>query len=439
MNGKMSETILIECLDYLEQGDALPEILARYPEHAAELRPFLEIAAMLPQLASQPTLAAKNSSRDAFLAQAAAMKASPRTAVSFWQRLRRVLAPVAALALILLLLSAALIPVSAAALPGDTLYGAKLFVEEVQLRLTSDAEAMARLADQFREERIREVESLLRAGRSADVGFEGRIEALGVTSWTVAGLQVLLQDSTVIEGTPREGALAQVYGRTDGGQLLGERLIVLTGSRLPDVIPDATPTPTVTATPEPSVIAEPSVTPTPTATPSATPEATLTLSPTAVPTETSGAAPPATPQPPPPDDGNSNDDGANDNGGDKNDNDDGDDNANDDDNNDNNAGEDNGGDNDGGGDDDGNDNDDNDNDAGEDSGGDNDGGGDDDDNDNDGGGDDDDNDNDGGDDNAGNDNDGGDDDDDNDNDYNDNDGGDGDDVGALSRAIALVA
>ena len=49
------DSILIACLDALENGESADEILARYPEYIEALRPFLDTAVMLHELPPPPT------------------------------------------------------------------------------------------------------------------------------------------------------------------------------------------------------------------------------------------------------------------------------------------------------------------------------------------------------------------------------------------------
>ncbi len=365
----VSDQTLRTALDMLEQGMAADDILARFPAEAAGLRPFLNTAAQLSVLAPNPPLAAKVASRKAFLTAAAV----PAVTVSrpWWFWLRKALAPTLALAAFLIFFGMAFVSASAASLPGDALYNTKLFVEQARLSRAGSPEERMALIEQFRQERIREVEMLLLSGRDADVTFDGMIEALTDDHWLVSTILVGVTGETAVEGTPQIDELARVYGRTHDGNLTASRILVLTGNLPPPepVLPvdtDETPTPTMTATPSHTPTATPTATstntptttstatPTPTETPTETPTPTKTATPTLTPTYTPTPPPTAT-QPLPPDNGNDNDndndDDGNDNDDDGNDNDD-DGNDNDDDGNDN---DDNGNDND----DDDNDNDDN--------------------------------------------------------------------------------
>lgn len=335
---EMHDSVLIEALDLLESGASIDSIVARFPERAAELRPFLLTAAALGQLAAQPTLTAQAQSKRTFLAAAEQMAtAQTRPASAGWWR--RLLAPALALLLVVFLGGAGLAAASGTATPGDALYGTKRFIEQTRLSLTGDPERAAALREQFRQERVREVERLLAEGRRAAVSLTGPIEAIRDDGWVVAGVPVAITAGTVVDGWPAVGAVAQVEGQTGEGVVVAERVIVLVGGPLPEPTPlpvdeggedmendDGEDDPAVVPGLPPATTATPSPTATATASPAAT------TPPTALPTAEPSATPPPTAAPPPTatpddddDDDNGGDDNANDNGGDDNANDNGDD------------------------------------------------------------------------------------------------------------------
>jgi hypothetical protein len=316
------ERKVIEALDALERGETIEQIVARYPEAAADIRPILETAALLAARRLQPSLDAQNRSRQAFLAQADAVShtaagSTPPRRPFAW--LRQLLWPAASLALVALFLGAWLLSASASAVPGDTLYNVKRQVEAVRLSWTADPATQADLLEQFNQERIREIRALLRANRTATVAFQGILETAEGDLWTVAGLPLVITPDTQITGRPAAGLLAIVTAQTQDGRLLATA-VTIPGSEEPEPTPTAAPpsptlqptetaTPSATPTAEPTEMATADLTATPTATPSATatptPSATATLTPTPFPTWT------ATPTIPPPinDNENENDNG----------------------------------------------------------------------------------------------------------------------------------
>ena len=364
MNEDM-ERIYGEAIDLLEQGVSVEAILARYPANEADLRPFLRTAAALATLATQPSLTAEQQSKRAFLAAASGpVPAARRSSSAGW--LRRLLAPVLAVLLVVFLGGAALAGASGSAMPGSALYGTKRLVEDVRLGLAADPERAAALRERFRQERVREVERLLANGATAEVMLSGEIEAIAPDAtgqlWTVAGQPVLVTAATQGEGVAGVGSLVEVEGRTANGVLRATQFRLLSGA-LPAPTP-STP-PTVAPTPAPAASDTPAATPTGQVTPTATatPPATATASPSPAATVAPATLPPS----PTPGDDNANDNGGDDNANDNDDNGNGNDNGGDDNANDN---DDNGGDDNNSGDDNANDNDDNGGDDQDDSGGD---------------------------------------------------------------------
>ncbi len=331
------EQKLIECLDALENGESLDVILRRYPNDAAQLRPFLETAVQLDQLPIQPTVAAQTASKQTFLEQAAVMKAAP--AVPFWKSWQQWFRLATALAMFLMLFLVGAAYASTKSVPGDFLYNGKRFIEDVRLQAASPLQKIE-LADRYNQERITEINQLLSAGREEDVSFYGFIEAVvDDDTLTIADLTVLLNENTEIEGDVAVGYFAEVHGRTQNNAILAAHIIIASPSPAEDTTPKPEPTstatpqmtatPTNTGTPTVTITATPTKTVTPTATATDTPTPTITPSPT----ETATPPPTIAPTTPPaaPDDDNSNEgeDNSNDNSGDDNSNEDAD-NSNDD-------------------------------------------------------------------------------------------------------------
>jgi hypothetical protein len=373
------EFTLIECLDALAKGEPLDVILSRYPEDATGLRPLLQTAAELPALRLEPLPSTQAIARRSFLNQAGLLREQAER--RRWRLPIRLLAPLAALAL-LLVLFAQVVAASAAALPGDMLYPIKRTAEDARLLLTTDRDGLSK---QIEQERRNEVAALLRTGGTAEVEFAGPIETIGQDSWQIAGLEVRLASGTHIYGTPAPGRRVQVRGQVATGVLTAAAIAVEAGG--PPLVSTATPTATRTPTAAATRTATASSTPRPSATPTRTPNptATPTAVPTMIPTPVPTIAAPPPPPPPTPslapilpttpaDDDNDNDDNS---GNDDDDNDNDDNSGNDNDDNDDNSGngnDDNGND-DNGNDDNGNDNSD-DNSGNDDNSGSNEGGGD---------------------------------------------------------------
>lgn len=282
---KLSDTVLIEALDLMDQGLGVDDILVRFPQQAADLRPFLTTAAALPGLAAPPSPAAELASKHAFLAEASRLATGAARPRSTRGGLWRLLAPTLAVLVMLIAGGAGLARASVAAVPGDALYQTKLFIEETQLNLTDDPERAAELRHRFSQERLNEVEQLLAAGREAEVSLTGEITAMDGARWTVGGVPVVVSEATEVDGTPSIGAQVQVDGHTAGDAVVARRVTLLVGPVRPLPTPPSPPTgPQSVPAQSPSA---PSVTPSATSTPA--PTATSTPAPTASPTPSPAA------------------------------------------------------------------------------------------------------------------------------------------------------
>jgi len=318
------ESVLIEALDALEAGDKVEAILARYAEHQVELRPILLTASKLTNVRVAHSLEGQAASRQRFLDYAAATAAPARQRKSMFVFLRRFALATAALLIVFTLLGTGVLFASSEAVPGDALYQAKRFFEDTRFALTGDTAAREELQQSFEGTRLREGRTLLRMGRSEEVTFMGTIESMEGNTWQVAGIKVVILDSTSISGeTEAEvGDLVQISGLTADGRVDARSVII---HKLGDSLPQATPDP---GSDDPAESR-----PSPTNTATSTPTATHTPTPTATPTEEATPTPSATPTPQPPENSNANSNengGGNDNERNGNDNDnDGDDNEND--------------------------------------------------------------------------------------------------------------
>jgi hypothetical protein len=276
------EVKLIECLSALDQGESIEQVLARYPDDAAQLRPVLNTAMQLPAMRMQPSEAQKLKAREAFLKQAAALRQSKRRTSGFFPRFATALI---AGALLLAVVSGGAVAASAAARPGDPLYGLKRTVENARLALSPDDSTRGALAAQFEQTRVDEVKSLVDDKRAEAVDFSGPIESLQPNAWIVASVTVNVDRSTQIKGTPLLGAHAHVQGETeDTGVVASEIEVDFSGTPQPTPPVDDTPTPTPTRpviapfqnTPEPGDTPSPTIAvtsrPRPTVAPTATPQ-----------------------------------------------------------------------------------------------------------------------------------------------------------------------
>ena len=254
------EAKLIQCLDGLENGESLDQVLARYPDDANQLRPLLETSVQLFEMRLAYSVEARSKSRETFLKEASLLRDSPTQPLVIFGGFRRLALMLSSAAIVGILVLAILIGISTSSIPGEALYGTKLTVENMRLALTSDLGDRRALEDQFEQERVREIGALLKAGRQADVEFRGRIEAIQADSWIVADLPVIIGPDTDVNQDPWIGAFALVVGRTEDGKVRALSVIIIGSPDEPQPQPTPTPEPQIT----PTITEQPFATITPT-------------------------------------------------------------------------------------------------------------------------------------------------------------------------------
>ncbi len=209
-------SILDECIQELQAGIDLEEILARYPKYARELRPLLETVAWTKNARTsiQVPVDAQSLSRKVFTSARPARQS--RSALhSFNLRLAFSFTAII-LGLIIGLLGTTV--ASAQALPGDTLYPVKMAWEQVQISLTSGTAQRLALQETFNQQRIAEVSRLINLGRKSNVSFSGLLVGSN-KSWNVDGIDLNVPDQQAGKLTDLENTVVQVTGETDGNSV----------------------------------------------------------------------------------------------------------------------------------------------------------------------------------------------------------------------------
>jgi hypothetical protein len=159
-------TRLDRCLDALKDGRSLHRVLQQSPAERDELIDLLRVSTDVAQLQlPAPDPAFKLRTRNLMLAVAAQRRASAARSRGFARPVFRL---AGALALAGALLGAGIVAVAAQSLPGDPLYQVKRGVEQVQLTLTVDPAANARLRMQLATRRVSEAGRLSAQGRVAE-------------------------------------------------------------------------------------------------------------------------------------------------------------------------------------------------------------------------------------------------------------------------------
>ena len=161
---KNIEDILDQCLEELQRGKTLDEVLSAHPDHAGELRPLLETATALKELPDpQPSMGGLME-----LMARQAVEEHELAARKYRFFSRPILLRVAAAILILFLAGYGTVAVSANALPGQMMYPVKLFTEKVRFFLAVTSENKVELRIVYSEERLKELVKKFNNGGGVD-------------------------------------------------------------------------------------------------------------------------------------------------------------------------------------------------------------------------------------------------------------------------------
>lgn len=283
-----------DCIDRLRTGHTVEDCLTLYPRYAVLLRPMLEAGNLVKRAQITPMEISSAQERVRLRYEAAVLTPSRQRAYP----LRQFVSLAAAILLMFVMVSGGTGVLAESSLPGDVLYGYKLFTETLRLSLFEDAT----LRQQFAARRIAEVHQLIDLNRSAEITFEGQVDSIAPTTWIVASLPIQITTNTSHLDSIRSGDRVKVEGYTTPEGTIVATTITLIEPGLSEPLPTLntmTPQPTNTATTvpsfTPSITPSATRTPSPTATKTSTPSITPSITPTASFTATKTTTPSSTP------------------------------------------------------------------------------------------------------------------------------------------------
>lgn len=256
------ERILDECLAaVLRDGHTIDDCLARYPDHAAQLRPALQAALLTAHLKNPQMPAASVNRLETHLRQQ--MQATPSAPrVVRFTPLRRAAAMIALVLLFLTAAGGGTVAASADSLPGDPLYGIKRLWEQIVLLLSPLTGERDDLWLHLAQTRLAEAEELARRGDLNHQALADLYDSMQ-QSLLLADENTRPQVEAYLDEV--EAALILIAPPADSLPLYTQLLIQARGGTI-----ESPPQPPITTTPSPTVTLSPSETPTPTQTPAAT-------------------------------------------------------------------------------------------------------------------------------------------------------------------------
>jgi len=232
--------ILEICLQEIENGVDIDSVLFRYPEHAEELRPMLEVSVHAKSIASPEASAdVIRRNRSKVLQHAAQMReAKAPSARRLWSvPLRRALVTLIVVG-VLFISSTGLVRAASTTLPGDNLYPVKRTWEDVNILFTFNVQTREALEVEHENERLDELKNVFAAGRSVPVDFSGLVTRQNADLWLIAGVPVAVSAQTEL---PTQsivvGNAVHVLGMTQkDGAVLAQRIELLSADTpLPEV------------------------------------------------------------------------------------------------------------------------------------------------------------------------------------------------------------
>jgi uncharacterized membrane protein YgcG len=204
--------ILEACLQELENGVDVEELLKRHPEYAEELRPILSASIQARSIAvPAPSTDIVRRNRAKLMQRAAEMreaKAVPRK--RFFPLFQR-LAIVLSLLVLFLASGTRLVHASSTALPGENLYPVKRTWEDLRLLFVFNQQLRESLKEQYEVERLDEVNELLAKGRGETIQFAGVFKIVNNKTY-VSGIQVILPAAIPL---PANGSVVMISGSTN--------------------------------------------------------------------------------------------------------------------------------------------------------------------------------------------------------------------------------
>jgi hypothetical protein len=165
-NMREFDNILNECIERVFRGEPIEACLKAFPQHAAELEPLLRTA-IDTHKAAEISPRPEFRQRAGYEFQTAIRDMKPDKKSLFMRQIRWVTA--LSVILVILMAGSGTLAASADSLPDESLYGIKLFTEEVRLALTTSKTAKAELYAEFVDTRVEEIIKMADKGNAEQV------------------------------------------------------------------------------------------------------------------------------------------------------------------------------------------------------------------------------------------------------------------------------
>lgn len=213
------------CLESLQSGTELEQVLNLFPQWRVELGSLIKSAFFLQQMGEAIQLPDRmlKENRSEFLQ--AVQETVPATRPMRASIINRTIIWGFLLILAFLVGILGLGVLSSRALPGSAFYPFKEGSRQVRLLLTRDPKERIRLDLSYDQERVQEVVILEQKASQAAVRFGGNYSLSQEGDWLIAGLPVTLQSDTQLVGDIPPGIYVRVDGKLlSDGSIMAERI-----------------------------------------------------------------------------------------------------------------------------------------------------------------------------------------------------------------------
>lgn len=220
MQNEAQARALDVCIQHIQNGEKLEQILELYPQWTAELTPPLESVQVLrvyvESFPPDPTAIAQNRNNFLYNAQQIHQKSGTSGSQRTWGQW------LAWLGIILAVLLATSwgLSVASRSLPGELSSSIKGWWQQTRLAITTDAGKRLALERAYDQSRLDDARALFENNQTGSISFPGLLVQGQTDAWMIGGIPVRTSPQTQIIGNVQDGIWVEVAGELLPGQVI---------------------------------------------------------------------------------------------------------------------------------------------------------------------------------------------------------------------------
>ncbi|HSQ25549.1 MAG TPA: DUF5666 domain-containing protein [Anaerolineales bacterium] len=213
------------CIQSLQSGMDLDQVLDLYPKWRRELGPLIRSAYVANQIGGSTVFNQDGFEKERQKYLEAAQTIIPETQIPGKSGRLGGCMSLLILGMIVFLALSGGVFLSGRALPGSLFYGFKEASRDIRLFFIEDSRGYIQTNLLMDEERVQEIEEVIHKGRRVPVNFGGRITQGGDGEWKVHNLLIIYDAETQLVGDIWPGYYVQVEGvLLEDGSILAKRI-----------------------------------------------------------------------------------------------------------------------------------------------------------------------------------------------------------------------